>query len=125
MIYKGYTIENTDDKWAISYSTPIRYYIDHEKVIHVKDEETARYEIDELTQSHDMEEPKTPMTVTADKAQLMTLQFALRRLRTDMIGGEWDKKSPETFKDCIEWLGVIEQAIRDQKHDDEQLPFKS
>jgi len=123
VLYKGYIAERTNDEWAISRGTPIRYYIDHEKVFHTENVLNARYEIDELT--HDMEEPKTPITITGDVATLMIARVAFEKSRKKMIKGKWHHITPDSFTKINELIAAVDQAIKDQKHDDEQLPFKS
>jgi len=126
MIYKGYTIEKTRDEWRIKRGEVYEYWKDNTEytqyAVSIKD---AQEEIDELTESHDMEEPKTPFAISGDVNSLKTVRYALERWRDDMISEKMDKQYPTIFLEVIHCLTAIDQAIKDQKHDDEQLPFKS
>jgi len=55
MKYKGYTIEKETEPWAIK-SKGFYRYGDDEKLRHAETIEEAKYEIDELTESHDLTE---------------------------------------------------------------------
>lgn len=67
---------------------------------------------------------ETPMTVTGDKAKLMTLHHALTNHNAYLF--KMKERFPESYKDTLEWIGVVDQAIKDLEFEQSinPLPFK-
>jgi hypothetical protein len=67
--------------------------------------------------------PFTPMSVTGDKAKLISLVFAILNCKYYMkkLNGHY----PETERDLNEWSAIIEQAIADEEFEQNRLPINS